>query len=206
MVDTNYPESLRFLLRWEGGYVNLPSDHGGPTNKGVTQLVYDAWRARNGQPSRDVRDITAGEVHEIYRDDYWTPSYCDRIQRRLDLVQFDTSVNMGTHRAILIVQEATGSATDGHFGQATEQACANCDLGTTLDKYCKIREGLYRRFAREPGQERFLKGWLNRLNDLRRTVGLRGLERGEAEPDFGDSGFVARIPDLPEGASLEDWR
>ncbi len=46
MPSTAFSESLPFVLRWEGGYVNHPNDPGGATNKGVTQKVYDGWRAR----------------------------------------------------------------------------------------------------------------------------------------------------------------
>ena len=43
----------------------------------------------------------------------------------------------------------------------------------------------------------FLKGWLNRLNALRKEVGLPGYEA--AVPlDFGDTGYIAKIPDIGE--------
>ena len=43
----------------------------------------------------------------------------------------------------------------------------------------------------------FLKGWLNRLNALRGEIGLGGLETG-APLDFGEAGYIGRIPDLGE--------
>jgi lysozyme family protein len=205
MPDPDFAKALRFCLKWEGGYVNNPSDHGGPTNQGVTQKVYDDWRAHNGQPARDVKGITADEVRAIYQQDYWTPACCMRIQARLDIAQFDTAVNMGSRRAILILQEAVGTPADGEFGAGTERACAMCDLGVALHQYCDIREGLYRHFAKAPGQAKFLQGWLRRLNDLRHEVGLPGFE-STIRPDFSSAGFMARIPDLPPGAALEDWR
>jgi lysozyme family protein len=205
MADPDFAKALRFCLKWEGGYVDNPSDHGGATNRGVTQKVYDAWRVRHSQAARSVKDITDAEVQAIYQQDYWTPACCARVQARLDVVQFDTSVNMGSHRAILILQEAIGTKPDGQFGDSTERACAMCDLGTALHQYCDIREGLYRHFAKAPGQAKFLQGWLHRLNDLRHEVGLPGFESA-VRLDLGPAGFMARIPDLPAGAKLEDWR
>src|SRR5215212_9684838 len=95
MPSAAFQASLPFILRWEGGYVNHPADPGGATNKGVTQRVYDDWRVRRGMPARDVRQIMDDEVHAIYEAGYWTPPHCDLLPRPLDLVQFDTAVNMG---------------------------------------------------------------------------------------------------------------
>ena len=57
-MDDAYDDALAFVLRWEGGFVNDPNDHGGRTNKGVTQRVYDAWRASQGQLAADVAKIS----------------------------------------------------------------------------------------------------------------------------------------------------
>lgn len=206
MTDASLKDAMRFILRWEGGFVDDPDDRGGRTNKGVTQKVYDAWRARSGKPKQDVKQITDEEVQAIYQQDYWRPAGCDRLKAKLDLVQFDTAVNMGTNRATKILQSAVGVGSDGKFGPATQKACDACDLGTALIEYCEIREGLYRRFAQGPGQAKFLKGWLNRLNDLRREAGLAGFEREPGPADFGDAPYIVRIPDLAPGAALESWR
>ena len=44
----SFRAALPFVLRWEGGFVHHPDDPGGATNQGVTQRVYDAWRAAEG--------------------------------------------------------------------------------------------------------------------------------------------------------------
>ena len=41
-----YGESIRCLLASEGGYVNHPSDPGGPTNFGITLADYGNDRTR----------------------------------------------------------------------------------------------------------------------------------------------------------------
>ena len=48
----------------------------------------------------------------------------------------------------------------------------------------------------------FLKGWLNRLNSLRREVGLPGFESA-AEYDMGDAPYIARIPDIGENPDYD---
>jgi lysozyme family protein len=195
---TAFESALPFILRWEGGFVDHPADPGGRTNKGVTQRVYDAWLRRQGLPARDVKLITDDEVHRIYESGYWIPPRCDLLSSPLGLVQFDTAVNMGAGRAVRFLQKAVGCDDDGDFGPATESAVAACDAGAVIGTYCDLREAFYRRIVQnKPSQAVFLKGWMNRLNSLRREVGLPGFESA-APFDLGDAGFIARIPDIGE--------
>jgi lysozyme family protein len=202
-----FTASLPFILRWEGGFVDDPDDRGGRTNKGVTQKTYAAWRSRRGLPPADVKDITAEEVAAIYEESYWLPPRCDLLQYHLDLAQFDTAVNMGAVRAIKILQAALGCPVDGDFGPRTEGLATSCDVAATIANYCNIREGIYRRIAEnDPTQKKFLKGWLNRLNALRAEAGVPGFAAPRGEVDFGDTGYIAKVPDLAESADLEPWR
>jgi len=64
--------------------------------------------------------------------------------------------------------------------------------------YCDAREAYYRRLAlTRPNLGVFLKGWLNRLNALRGETGFVTLKSAQAI-DFGDTGYVAKVPDLGE--------
>ena len=200
MPSAAFKTSLPFILRWEGGYVNNPADPGGATNKGVTQSVYANWRTRQGLAHQDVRYIDSAEVQAIYEAEYWMPARCDALKRQLDLVQFDTAVNMGVGRAIRYLQIALGCTVDGAFGAQTASAAAGCDPGTALKAYCDARENYYRRLAQQrPNMAVFLKGWLNRLNALRKEVGLPGFESA-AGLDFGDANYIAKVP---EGAAYD---
>jgi lysozyme family protein len=196
MPMPGFVASLPFVLRWEGGFVDHPNDPGGRTNKGVTQRTYDAWRRRQGLALRDVKLIDEAEVHRIYESGYWIPPRCDLLARQLDLVQFDTAVNMGPGRAVRLLQGAVGAGVDGDFGTETEHKVAASDPGETLVKYCSAREAYYRRLVQQrPDLGVFLKGWLNRLNALRREIGLPGFESAR-EFDLGDADHIARIPDV----------
>jgi lysozyme family protein len=204
MPSQAFHVALPFILRWEGGFVDDPDDPGGRTNKGVTHTTYNAWRARQGLGPKDVKLISDDEVAAIYEGDYWLAPRCDILGSPLDLAQFDTAVNMGVRRSVRILQTALGCGVDGAFGPATARAAAACDIGATVTEYCRIREGVYRNLAeRNPRLGKFLKGWLNRLNALRKEAGLPGYE---SAPDFADAEPIARIADLPEGAALETWK
>jgi lysozyme family protein len=198
-----FEAAMPFVLRWEGGFVDHPNDPGGRTNKGVTQRVYDAWRRRQGLPARDVKRIGDSEMHRIYESGYWVPPRCDLLARQLDLVQFDTAVNMGPGRAVRLLQGAVGTGVDGDFGPKTERAVAACDLGQAMVRYCDAREAYYRGLVRQRADLGvFLRGWLNRLNALRREVGLPGYESA-AEFDPGDAGYIRRIPDIGEDPDFD---
>ena len=205
MTSPAFTASLPFILRWEGGYTNHPADPGGPTNKGVTQRVYDDWRTRQGLPGRDVRQLEDAEMEAIYEAGYWLPPRCDLLQRELDLVQFDTAVNMGPKRAVRFLQGALRCDVDGDFGPTTRKAADACSLGATIAAYCDTREAFYRaRVVERPDQSVFLKGWLNRLNALRKEVGLPGYEV-LGPLDFGDTDHIAKVPDLGEDRGSDLW-
>lgn len=205
MSNPALDSALQFVLHWEGGFVDHPNDPGGRTNKGVTQKVYNAWLARQGRPGQNVKGISDKEVHAIYESDYWIPPRCDLLETPLDLIQFDTAVNMGIGRAVRFLQGALGCGVDGDFGPGTERAVATCDAGAVVKRYCDRREAFYRSLAEQkPNLAVFLKGWLNRLNALRRAVGLPVYESADPDLSFGDTTFIARIPDLGEDPTYPD--
>ncbi len=198
-----FEAALRFVLRWEGGFVDHPADPGGRTNRGVTQKTYDAWRAGQGLPKRDVKLIDDADVHAVYESGYWIPPRCDLLDRPLDLVHLDTAVNMGPGRAVRFLQQAVGCAVDGDFGPATQRAVLACRASDTLASYCKLRENFYRQIvSRKPEQSVFLKGWLNRLNSLRLEVGLPGAPAARGF-EVGAVGATRRIPDIGEDPSFD---
>jgi len=140
-----FPQALKFVLKWEGGYVNNPNDLGGATNKGITQKTYDSLRHAVKLPIQTVKNITDKEVEAIYKNMYWIKAGCDKLAPKLATVHFNCAVNMGINRANTFLKSCNGS----------------------LDKYLLLQEEKYKQFAKVKGQEIFLKGWINRLNALK---------------------------------------
>ena len=202
MSEDRFRRALGFALRWEGGFSDHKSDTGGRTMKGITERTYHAWLQKQGRSPADVRNITDGEVEEIYQDGYWKTARCPDLRPEIDVVQFDTAVNMGPNRSVRILQSAVGVTADGVFGPMSLAACKECDPSDAVSSYCDIREGLYRKFASRPGQHVFLKGWLNRLNDLRGFVSVPGYSATRSSP----SEATPRILDLDANQPLEAWR
>lgn len=160
-----------FIRRWEGGYVNDPVDKGGATNAGVTIATYREYRKKKGisvTTIDDLKHMTASEWHEIFKNLYWDRWQGDRIvSQSVANILVDWVWGSGVH-GIKIPQRVLGVAQDGVVGAVTIAAVNAQDPRTFFYKIKTEREAFLRRIVeRDPSQNRFLKGWLNRLNALR---------------------------------------
>ncbi len=171
-------ELIDALIDREGGYVNHPSDRGGPTNYGITEAV-----ARAHGYAGAMRSLPREEAFAIYRRLYWLRPRFDQVAKRSQAVAaelFDTGVNMGPAVAATFLQRALSALNrdrkdypdlvpDGRIGAATLAAldsffavrgrnAAETVLVRALDalqgeRYIRLAE-------RRPANEAFLYGWL----------------------------------------------
>ena len=165
-MKQSYDQALQAVLRYEGGYVNNPHDPGGATNRGVTQAVYDSYRARKGLPKQPVKACTMDETKDIYRNLYWNKVHGDDLPIGVDLAVFDFAVNSGPARAAKMLQHLVGVPVDGVIGPATVAAANAKQLGLT-DALCNERA----RFLQTlPTFVHFGKGWMSRVENVRATA------------------------------------
>jgi lysozyme family protein len=200
MSDNGFGTALLFVLSWEGGLSDDPDDPGGRTYRGITQREYDAWRDNHALQRQDVAELDDNELRNIYELNYWEASHCAPLPLQLDLVQFDTAVNMGVVRATRFLQQAVGVLVDGVFGPITLEATRNADLSSLESSYCDARAQFYQTLVtRRPKLQKFLAGWLNRLDALRHQAGIAG-----AEPQMPSIPTrTAKVPDYGEDSSLD---
>ena len=183
---------LPFILKWEGGFVNDPADAGGATNKGVTLTT---WRNigydKDGDGDIDVQDLKLLSSADV-RDRVLKPHYWDRW--KADLIQSQKVANIlvdwvwgsGKH-GIVIPQRLLGVADDGIVGDKTLSAVNFADpdqlfdaiFQARVDFFNEITEASIREYEKKIGRKaeeaelmkytnkRFLKGWLNRLDDIK---------------------------------------
>ena len=97
-MKSNFENCLRFVLQYEGGFVNHPADPGGATNLGITRATLARWRNRPVSIA-EVRTLTRDEAAAIYRAHYWNAIGGDLLPAGVDLIGFDIAVNMGVGRA-----------------------------------------------------------------------------------------------------------
>lgn len=159
MSVDRFPACLELVLYLEGGYSNDPHDRGGPTQSGITQATYDAYRQARGQGPRDVRELTRDELRDIYWGNYWVASRAGNMPAGLDLAVFDFAVNSGPVRAIKVLQQVLGVPADGHCGAVTTAALTRADVPAVIRSYLEARRAFLRGLATF---WRFGAGWLNR--------------------------------------------
>lgn len=163
-MKDNLEPALGRVLAHEGGYVNHPADPGGATNRGVTQRVYDAYRERKGLARRSVRAITADEVSDIYKSQYWDAVRGDELPSGVDYAVFDYAVNSGPRRAIMDLQRELKVTVDGIIGQITMRAIQDAEPFDLIERLCARRMRFLRNLKT---WKHFGKGWERRVNEVR---------------------------------------
>jgi lysozyme family protein len=162
-MKENYPQALKQVLKYEGGYVDHPKDPGGPTNKGVTQAVYDNWRRSQKLPTQSVRAIADSEVAAIYKNLYWDRVSGDLLPDGVDFAVFDFAVNSGVSRAAKYLQAIVGVTQDGQIGPATIQATKTFVAMAVTNKRLAFMRSL-------SIWSTFGKGWAARIADVKAQI------------------------------------
>lgn len=184
-------EALVFTLKWEGGFSNHPLDPGGATNYGIIQSRYDQYRKSKGLSTQSVKFISKAEYEEIYDVYYWDPVRAQYVSGPLGLALFDTAVNLGVGGCISRLQASLKVPITGKWTQAISDVIHSADQTAVAINICKLRVAKrYARVKQKPSQKVFLRGWLNRDNDLLKKVkslaGVTSLAVDEFSNEFDD--------------------
>lgn len=173
-----------FVHKWEGGerFTMDPQDPGGATRFGISfRFLEDLPLARADVDQdgvvtwQDVRALDRDRAEALYREYFWNRLHLDDLPRGLALALYDTAVNLGRARAVRYLQQALGVACDGVMGPETMGALrkqlAAGQEPELINQVLFRREAHYLRLAeRKAWAARFVRGWLNRLKDLRQTI------------------------------------
>jgi lysozyme family protein len=156
-----------FTKKWEGGFVNHPSDPGGATMAGVTLKTFRQFYGQN-KTVEDLKKITDEQWAEVMRS-YWNAIQGDKINSQsVANALGDWAVNSGKTAPSKAVQRLIGVVIDGTIGPVTLAAINRVNAQTLFSQIQKARidfvEDIVRR---KPEMKVFLKGWLNRINNLK---------------------------------------
>ena len=182
---------IPYILKWEGGFVNDPTDRGGATNKGVTIATYEAYCRQKRLPRPTVeqlKNIPDAHWREIVKTMFWDKWKADEIHsQKVANILVDWVWLSGVH-GIKKPQALLGVTTDGIVGNKTISAVNFADPDELFSALYKERvkfinamvsrsivayEKKIGRKATEKEllkytQKRFLSGWMNRLNDIKK--------------------------------------
>jgi lysozyme family protein len=166
MNQIAFSKALAFTLKEEGGFVDNVLDHGGRTNRGITQNALDAWLADQHLPFMDVKDLDEATTRAFYAD-VWVKAHCDDMSLSLAIAHFDWSVNHGCAGALETLQQTLQVTADGVYGTRTRTALLAQDHDDLFREYNTLRREWYQdRVKAHSDQAIFLKGWLGRVDRL----------------------------------------
>ena len=189
-----FEDAFKIVLDFEGGYVNDPADRGGETNYGITYNTLNDAKNKGWIPFNvTIQNIQLEHAKIIYKKGYWDAVQADSLPHPLDLIMFDSAINHGPSVAVKLLQKSlntllpyTELKVDGIIGPLTLRAVRDYeglqDVPGSHNKsnirYLCIdvlmnRIELYLSIVmNNKSQEKFLKGWLNRVFKLKQQAGL----------------------------------
>lgn len=158
------------ILKWEGGFVDDPLDKGGATNKGVTIATF---RQVFGQDKtvEDLKHLTNEQFMTVLKRFYWDRWKADQINNQsISNLLVDWVWGSGVH-GIKIPQRILHLNPDGIVGNITIGAVNSAEPKKLFEDIWNARRDFLNGIVqRDPSQKRFIKGWMNRLNDYKFSI------------------------------------
>jgi len=181
----NVKPYAQWVLKWEGGYVNDPKDAGGETNKGITLAT---WKSCGHDISEKLKNVvykgkcynlvtkslyemTEEQFEKILKEKYWDRWQADEIKSQSVaemLVQWTWgSGSVGIKRP----QRMLELKDDGIVGNITLNAVNAQNPREFWERLKEARKDYFNEIvANRPSNQKFLQGWLNRLNSMQFTT------------------------------------
>lgn len=181
----DYNKAIPITLEFEGGLSDDAADSGGITKYGVCiEFAKDTHdlklfdKTGNGRITReDIKRLTIEDAKKAFKKYFWDKlSLDDCPSDKKALLLFDFSMNSGIGNAVPALQRTLNKmgsnlVIDGKYGPKTRAAFFAADEKEFCEKYLNTRENFFRRIVeRRPSQRVFLRGWLNRVNSLRKII------------------------------------
>lgn len=157
--------AIEKIFENEGGYVFHPSDPGGETKYGISKRSY---------PKVNIHDLTKEQAKMIYKKDFWDRLGLDEVgESRVAFEIFDTAINCGIKRAVLIVQKSLNFLgedlrLDAKLGRITLMMINKWSKKDPL-AFLKILNGFqfmwyHRIIENRPALGKFARGWMRRIH------------------------------------------
>jgi lysozyme family protein len=158
-MEHNFFESLKLVLKHEGGFVDHPKDPGGATNKGITHKTYSEFLGRPLEDVNELKSIPDEHVDLIYKQNYWDKIKGDDLPAGLDFSVFDWAVNSGPSRASKYLQKIVEAKQDGAIGPKTLELVNKKETKDLINKLSEERADYYKSLST---YDTFGRGWLRR--------------------------------------------
>ena len=163
----DYQKLVPIIKKWEGGFVNDPSDSGGATNKGVTLSTFRSFYGFN-KTVEDLKKLSDTQWLHIFLNGYWNKCQASNINNQsIANIFVDWAWGSGPVTAIKQVQKIVGTDVDGIVGQKTLDAINKKDPKTLFNAIKNARIEFVENLVKQrPKDAKFLQGWKNRINSF----------------------------------------
>ena len=153
---------VEWVMRREGGYINDLDDPGGETAFGISKRSY---------PDVDIASLNPERAAEIYWRDFWSPVRGDAFEEPLALAMLDYAIHSGTARPIRELAVMMGLPRNAGIDAILERLPEVPDQGVVAIQMIVERAVfLVRRALVTPKQDKFARGWITRMVELKRAV------------------------------------
>lgn len=176
----NAQKAISKTVTEEGGFQNDSKDtgnfHGGinyGTKYGITPGAWLAFYKPKALQTDTIKNLTVTEAVPIYKKNYWDKFRGDEIENDslAELMMF-TVVNSGAGQVVTFKQlintiagEKVVAETPTPLTSAEIDILNSLDAETYFNALKGVRERFYKRLVeKDPVKQKYLKGWLNRLN------------------------------------------
>lgn len=168
----DYKKIITFIKKWEGGFSNHPNDKGGATMAGITMSTYKTYCAKKGKKTptvTDLKNMSNAEWEDIFKTMYWDKAKLDQVKSQ-KVANIIVQMIWGSGASqIKTVQKLVGVTADGVVGAKTLAAINAKDETILFDMLYAKRAMYFQQICiTTPSNKVFLKGWLNRLADLKK--------------------------------------
>lgn len=142
-MDNNLTIAMKFVGKWEWGN----RKDGGYTNDPDDPGGETKWGiSKKAHPDLDIETLTLPEALDIYWNEYWQPAGCEDMELPMAVAVFDTAVNCGVSKAVAWEEDSF-----------------------TYKELLAKRVNYYASLVRhKPALNKYYKGWINRIVDLRK--------------------------------------
>ena len=150
----------------DGGYVNDPNDKGGCTNSGITISTYRKYFGKT-KTCDDLKKLSENHWMTIFINGYWNKILGYKIKNQsIANLLVDWLWTSGVY-GIKYPQQVLGVYADGVVGPKTIAAINNYPNQKELFQKLWNRRKKHFEAIGKGKNAKFLKGWLNRLNDFK---------------------------------------
>jgi lysozyme family protein len=176
-----FSQELPKILALEGGYANVPGDRGGETYKGISRVNFPNWpgwiivdKNKPLKYNQVIKDpILDAQVNGFYKKYFWDSLNIDQLPAPVQGILFDFAINSGNVTAAKafqkVIRDTTGAkiVIDGVIGKGTINAANKANQKNLFDNLKNYRLNFYKAIVnKNPTQEKFYDGWINRLNSF----------------------------------------